>query len=266
MNGAGGQAAGSPVTQGNGQPSSGGGSAIPAGYTLVPEAEWGQAQRWKQQVEGSRQEFERYKSKYEPWTGAIETFSKSGIDPKSFAAQQAQSGQTQGAAFDPKAIESAIEDRFKAFEQRMSKAEAFRSHTATLESQKKALDKLVSDVVGDKADEKTKAAVRSMAIGMYNESLQSNFYPEGHPLHQEAFAPLPEEKFGQLGSSLGDLYKSLRGSQLGAIADAAARGNKSAPAGQSNSGGAADNTKPRDPTEALARNIEDSLARRRQMK
>lgn len=233
---------------------------------MVREDDWNQAQRWKQQVEGSRQEFERYKSKYEPWTGAIETFSKSGIDPKSFAAQQAQAGQTQGAAFDPKAIESAIEDRFKAFEQKMSKAEAYRSHTATLESQKKALDKLVSDVVGDKADEKTKAAVRSMAVGMYNESLQSNFYPEGHPLHQEAFAPLPDEKFGQLGSSLGDLYKSLRGSQLGAIADAAARGNKSAPAGQSNSGGAADNTKPRDPTEALARNIEDSLARRRQMK
>lgn len=266
MNGAGGQAAGTPATQGAGQPSSGGGSAIPAGYTLVPEAEWGQAQRWKQQVEGSRQEFERYKSKYEPWTGAIETFSKSGIDPKSFTAQQTQAAQTQGGSFDPKAIESAIEDRFKAFEQRMTKAEAFRSHSATLEGQKKALDTLVAQVVGANADEKTKAAVRNMALGMYNESLQSNFYPEGHPLHQEAYAPLPDDKFGKIGTDLGEMFKSLRGGQLGAIAEAAARGSKSAPAGQSNSGGAADKARPTDPNEMLARNVEDTIAKRRTMR
>ena len=52
---------------------------------------------------------------------------------------------------------------------------------AAMNAQRKALDKLVDDVVGSNADEATKKAVRGMAMGMYNENLQSNFYPENHP-------------------------------------------------------------------------------------
>lgn len=266
VNGVSGQAGATPATQGGGQPSSGNGYTVPQGYRLVAEDEYGQAQRWRQQVEGSKQEFERYKSQFEPWKNVIDTFSKSGVDPKNFTAAQTQlSGPTSGSAsLDPQAIESAIEKRFAAFEQRMQKADAMRSHESSMNAQRKALDKLVDDVVGEGADEATKKAVRGMAMGLYNENLQSNFYPNDHPLHQDAFAPLPDDKWAQFGSSVGDMYKALRGSQLGAVADAAAKIGKSAPAGQSSSG--ATNAKPKDIHENLMSNIEQTLKARRSTK
>lgn len=241
--------------------------AVPQGYRLVPEDEWGKAQRWQQQVEGSRQEFERYKSQFEPWKNVVDTFGKMGIDPKSFTAQQAQQAASNGQSqsLDPAAIEAAIDKRFSAFEQRMQKADAMRSHEATMNAQRKALDKLVDDVVGSNADEATKKAVRGMAMGMYNENLQSNFYPENHPLHQDAFAPLPEDKWASFGTSISDMYKALRGSQLGAVADAAAKSAKSAPAGVSNSGGA-QKTKPADPMEDFLQKAEATMNAKRQLR
>lgn len=259
-NGAVGQAGAAPATQGGAQPSSNGGPSVPQGYTLVREDEWGQAQRWRQQVEGTKQEFDRYKGQFEPWKTVIDTFAKSGVDPKSFTGKAPESDTGKG--FDPAHVDQMLEEKFGAFEKKMRTAQAMSSHEASMQAQRKALDKLVGDVVGDKADDATKNAVRAMAMGMYDENLRDSFYDKDHPLHESAFAPLPEDKWAKLSENLGTAYKSLRGAQIGAVADAAAKLGKSAPAGQSSSG-ATDKAKPKNLDEALEANIRATLQNKR---
>ena len=61
------------------------------------------------------------------------------------------------------------------------------------------------------------------------------------------------------------LWQVLRGSQLGAVADAAAKSAKSAPAGVSNSGGA-QKTKPADPMEDFLQKAEATMNAKRQLR
>lgn len=205
-------------------------SQVPAGYSLVSEADLNAYKRHSEQVRGFepfRQRLEKsgIKSvddwaKHEP---DFQTLSKRGLKPGALAAMfTEEADEDVGAGAKPQSID--VDALRKQIEDGVMGKYEERVHTEARKGDDKVIEAAFSKVAGEDADDFNKELVKRAVKDWLEENRPT--YPAGHPLAEKFLAPLSPALAEKAVEYFTGLKAKQKGADMAATASAANAGAK----------------------------------------
>jgi hypothetical protein len=210
------------------QPTSGQASSLPQGHRAVSESDYGRFQRYEQQVKG-----------FSPYG---ERFAKYGITkPEDLDAhfanrngqgqEQAQAPASSPQAYDPETVNKAVQA-----------AIARERHTESRKGEGSLIKNWAKKLAGEDADdfavEDAEHYLRANLSNLRDDpAFEANFYPAGHPLREETFAPYSDAHFEKLAPTWQERITKREAARMQQTAQAASKPSRPRPSPSGSSGG-----------------------------
>ena len=115
-------------------------------------------------------------------------------------------------------LESLLDQKFRERDER----DWLSRHQETEKSMWREVDKMVGSLFNDKTPEHERQIAKNAFRAQVDSAYRQSFFPDDHPIASQRYRPLDQDSLSQAFTSFKDTWTKLRGSELTAIADAAA--------------------------------------------
>lgn len=200
----------------------GGTFAPPAGQRLVSEQDYATFQRWGEQAKGAEGLLKRFKDagfekpdEFDKYAPKFRALKEKGYTPEALdilldpraGYGEPEEKPAKGAEFDQAKIDEIVD---KAVNQRLGKHEAYQAHKSAMSKTPDRLTAAAKEILGEDAGE--------FDIELWSEAikskLQPEFYPEGHPLRNDEYAPPSDEAIKTVVAALKQKSEAHKASAL----------------------------------------------------